>query len=130
MALSVKVTGAKELRRQIRNAQRDDLKKALKEANKAAAEVVAKEAKAKTVPVLSGALKSSIRALGSQTKGQVAAGLRKTNRYAGIQHFGNPGHNIEPNPYLYDARDNRIKQVRDQYVEEMNKLAKKVSTRG
>lgn len=128
MTTQIKVTGVKELRREIRRAERDDLKKAVREANKDAAEIVAKEAKSNTVPVRSGALRASIRALGSQTKGQVAAGRGKTSRYAGIIHFGNPNRNIEPQPYLYEARDERANEVRQAYADRMKKIAKQLST--
>lgn len=125
----VRVDGAKELRKAIRKAERDDLKKALKAANKDAAEVVAVRARVKYVPVRSGALRSSIRSLGSQTVGQVKAGRGKTSRYAGVIHFGNPRRNIKPQPFLYEALDDRRKEVFDQYRDQLDKISKELSSK-
>lgn len=125
----IRVEGARELRREIRKLQDKGLKDELKRANKDAAEIVAEEAKRYHVPVRSGALKRSIRALGSQTRGQVAAGIRRSKVYAPIIHFGNPHRNIKPQPFLYEARDKRIRQVFEQYEDAMNRLHKKISTR-
>jgi len=50
----------------------------------------------------SGAMASSIRAGRGKTKAVVRAGGRRVP-YAGVQHYGWPAHNIDPNPFLTDA---------------------------
>lgn len=124
---TIQVENARELRKAIRQTRNEGMKAALKQANKDAAEIVAKEAKTE-VPVLSGALRRTIRALGSQTRGQVAAGRGKVNRYAAIQHFGNPKHNIEPTPYLYDAQDKRVDEVRRAYERSLDDIVSRLSS--
>ena len=87
--VGLKVTGAKALRKDIKNAQRDDLKKELKKSHKDAADHVAKKAAA-NAPKVSGVLSKSIRGLGSLTKAQVAAGGARKAPYAGVVHYGTP----------------------------------------
>lgn len=125
----IKVEGARELRREIRKLQDKGLRDELKKANKDAAEIVADEARKYHVPVRSGALKRSIQARGLQTRGQVVAGTRgKVKDYAGIIHFGNPHRNIKPQPFIYEAKDKRIKQVFRAYEKSMEALTKKINT--
>ena len=130
-SVQINVEGARELRKAIRTVQDDTLKDQLKAANKAAAEIVAKEAKSSTVPVQSGALKASIKALGSQTKGQVKVGGAKnrTKFYAGPIHFGHPGRGIKPQPFLYEAMSNEWKNVYAAYEKSMDKIVDQISTR-
>lgn len=121
---SVEVTGAKELRRAIRRAEDDLSKSALKQAHRDAAEVVATEARY-TVPVRSGTLAASIRAAGTQTKGVVRAGFAKVP-HAGVIHFGWPGHNISPQPFLYEAADARVDDVLDVYNARIEEIARRI----
>lgn len=113
VAPTIRVDGARELRSAIRRAESRGLVDELKRANREAAEVVAYEAQT-IVPVKSGRLLESIRASGTQAAGIVRAG-RGSLPYAGPIHFGWPAHGIEPNPYLYDAADNRVDEVLSQY---------------
>lgn len=113
--VAVEVTGAKELRRAIKKAQDNDLKVAIKKANLEGAQVVSEEAK-NTVPVNTGQLLSTIRAAGTLNAGIVRAGFAKTP-YAGVIHFGWPQHNMTPQPFLYEAADNRLDEVVDKYNE-------------
>lgn len=126
----VKVTGARELRSAIRKAESKDLKDELKRANKEAASLVAEEAKTKTAPVRSGALASSVSALGSATKGQVKAGKasKNTRDYAGVIHYGDPGRGIEPQPFLHEALGDKWDEVFEKYEKAMENIAKKLST--
>jgi HK97 gp10 family phage protein len=122
----IKMEGAKELRKQIRDLQDKDLKKELRLAHKAAAEVVADRAK-DLVPVgKTGNLKRSITPQASQSAGKVKAG-RATVPYAGIIHFGWPQRGIKPRPFLYEASDDRRNQVREVYAERIEELIKKVN---
>lgn len=54
------------------------------------------------VPVRSGELRATIRGSGTTTRAQVRAGYKRTP-YAGVIHYGWPGHNIEANPFLQRA---------------------------
>jgi hypothetical protein len=75
------------------------------------------------VPRRSGLLESSIRSSGQASGGVVRSGSVGVP-YAGPIHFGWPGHNIEPQPYLYDALDDRASQVVDVYEQRVNGLIK------
>jgi len=127
----IKVDGAKELRREIRKVEAKDLKDELKRANKEAALQVAEEAKTRTVPVGGGALKKSISALGSATKGQVKAGKKSGNTqdYAGVIHYGDPSRGIRPQPFLHEAMSEKWEEVFSKYEKAMEKIAEKLSTR-
>lgn len=116
----VRVEGAKELRRALKKAELDVERAALKEAHREAAEIVAKRA-TQVVPEVSGTLKGSIRASGTQTKGIVRAG-RKSVPYAGVIHFGWPRRNISPQPYLYEAADDRVNEVLETYLERVDQI--------
>ena len=128
---SIKVEGARELRRQIRDMESTDLGDELKKANKAAAEMVAERAITATVPVKSGELKKAIRALGSKTKGQVKAGGARgsTRDYAGVIHYGDPKRGIEPRPFLHEAASDKWNDVRAAYEAALNKIADGLSSR-
>lgn len=85
--VSVQVTGAKELRRQLRAAGVDS-KDALKRGHSAVSDIGTEGAKARA-PVLGGGLRSDIRSAPTTTKAQVRAGNRGRPRlYAGVQNYG------------------------------------------
>jgi hypothetical protein len=107
----VEVEGGPELRRAFRKL--DDRAADLKPANRAAAELVEREAET-LVPRLTGRLARSIRSTASKRVGSVLAG-RSMVPYAGPIHFGWRARNIEPQPFLYDALDNRRDDVVDRY---------------
>lgn len=124
MAATVEVVGAKELRSAIKRAEDAGLVKELKAAHKEAAEVVAYEAQT-IVPVKSGRLLESIRSAGTQSAGIVRAG-KASVPYAGPIHFGWRRRNIEPNPFLYDAADARVDEVRDTYMAAVETVIDKI----
>lgn len=124
----IQVDGARELRKALRKAERDDLKKRLKAANKDAAETVSDETK-RNVAVRSGALKGSVRALGSQTKGQVAMGRGKSKLYAGIYHFGSKRRGIPARPVIFDALEEKGREIRTIYEAELRRLGKALSSK-
>lgn len=113
---------AKQLRKQLRSLDRSLLKD-MRQANKDAAEVVARQAKIE-VPRRTGRLAKSIGVLASQTKGQVRVGSASVP-YAGPVHFGWPsrpnkakgwrGGPIRPNPFIYAALDKRRAAVLEVY---------------
>jgi hypothetical protein len=114
----IRVEGADELRRHLRSLEGDV--RNLKDAHKAAAEVVAKDAE-RQAPRRSGRLAGSIRAAGQARQGVVRAGFARIP-YANVIHFGWAGHNIEPQPFLYDALDRRTSEVLDTYETQVNNL--------
>lgn len=124
--VTIKVSGAKELRRAARNAG-DDAKGELKDAHKQVADRVARRAE-RLAPRRSGALAGSVRGLGSQSKAQVAAGRGRTRDYAGVIHYGWPARNIEPNPYLTDAVSDEMADVRDEIEDRYRRLARRLET--
>lgn len=119
---AVQVTGAKELRRALKR-MGDDLND-LRAINLAAARDVADEAQ-HTVPRVSGALAGAITPKATKASGSVSAGGRRLP-YAGVIHFGWPRHNIEPQPFLFDALDNRREAVADKYRERVDALVVRV----
>lgn len=121
-AARVQVKGAKEFRAAMKAAQAD--LRDLTATNKAAAAVVAKEA-INRAPILSGDLAGSIRAKGTRTTGRVLAGSNAIP-YAGVIHFGWPAHGISPNPFLYEAADDRTDEVIDVYNARIEDIVKKI----
>ena len=110
---TVEAEGMRELRKKLR--RMDNGMDNLKGLHLDLAEIVADRAEA-LAPVRTGRLKQTIRAAGTQTAGRVRAGYKRIP-YAGPVHFGwatRPnaakgwrGGPIHPNPFLYDARDER-----------------------
>ena len=114
----IKVEGAKELRRALKNVEGGTAD--LKKVHADAATVVELQA-ATLVPRRSGTLAGSIRSTGQARAGVVRAG-KASVPYAGVIHFGWPAHNIEPQPFLYDALDQRATEVVDLYRKRVDAL--------
>ena len=123
-----KVDGLKELQKEIRQTEDVELKKRLRLANKEAAQVVADQAKVE-VPRRSGRLARSIGTQASQTSAFVKAGTAARVPYAGPIHFGWPKRNIRPQPFLYEAMDKRIGEVRKAYEKNLGKITKDLSSK-
>lgn len=121
-AARVQVRGAAEFRKAMKAAGAD--LKDLKEANKAAAEVVATDARSRA-PFRTGALIKSIRSKATKTYGRVMAGSDLVP-YAGPIHFGWPAHGISPNPFLYDAADDKTSEVVSKYNSAVEAIVRKV----
>lgn len=117
-----KVTGLREVRKALKQ-YGDETKTALKPANLEAARVVAEKSKY-FVPVRTGALESTIRALATTKSGKVRVGNAKVE-YAGPIHFGWPARLIKPQPFIYDALDDRIEQVLSVYNSAIDELSRK-----
>lgn len=96
--------------------------KDMQRTNKAASQPVAARAR-DIVPHLTGTLAASIRATATQKEGAVLAGSRAVP-YAGPIHFGWPRRNISPQPFLYDALDDRRDDVVDIYNERVEDLVR------
>jgi HK97 gp10 family phage protein len=118
----VQIEGAKELRKALKRMGADV--KDLTEINREAAETVASQARDRA-PVLSGALRASIKSSATKTKGVVRAG-GKAIPYAGVIHFGWPRHNIAPQPFIFDALDSRKDEVVGKYQDRIAALVERV----
>ena len=95
----VKVEGAAQLRRTLRRAGLDltDLK-----ASHAQAGQIAAAGGQASAPRITGRLASTIRSTGTNTGATIRAGYARVP-YAGPVHWGWPGHNISPNPFLTEG---------------------------
>ncbi len=114
--IAIEVQGLHKMRRalvKLDDAARDDFK----QAGFKAAEIVVDEAK-RLVPVRSGKLGKTIRAHKVVSGAKVSAG-RVSVPYAGVIHFGWAKKNIRPNPFLYDAADNRVNDVMQDYLDQV-----------
>jgi len=114
----IEVKGSAQLARTLRKAGADA--KDLREVNKKAAQLVVPAAQGQA-PVKSGRLSSSIRAGATQKAGVIRAG-KKSVPYAGVIHWGWPGHHIKPHHYLTDA----AKQTEPAWVELYDQEIKKI----
>ena len=115
----VRVEGIDKLRRalvKLDQAAKEDFKAA----GKAAAEIVERQAKTE-VPVRSGNLKNTIRSSGQQRGGVVSAGFAKVP-YAGPIHFGWGRRRIFPQPFLYEAADDRVDEVTEAYLAQVYEI--------
>jgi hypothetical protein len=121
MAQSIKATGVKELRRELRR-MGNDLED-LKALNLDVATLVSDRAK-DIVPRRTGNLADTIRPAGTKTAGRVRAGFKRVP-YAGVIHFGFPARRIQPQPFLYDALDQRRGEVFDAYFKGVKKIQRK-----
>lgn len=113
--VSVKVRGAKELRRTLKKAGVDV--KQLKEINRSAAQIVAVAATA-AAPVggpyrstgrgrrrKPGKLKASVRPSATQRAAVIKGGFAGRVPYAGVIHYGWPKRNIRPQPFISNAAE-------------------------
>ena len=117
--VKTEILGLREVQRDL-NKLGDDTKNEMKDTHKAAAEVVVMGAK-RLVPYRTGALAASIRALATKSSGRVRAGSASVP-YAGPIHFGWPARAIKPNPFIYDALDDRRDDIRELYDERIDEL--------
>jgi hypothetical protein len=116
----IKIEGIRELNRSLKDFERD-IRLAPTRINREAAKDVAATAKA-IVPRRSGRLAGSIKPGASGSTAYVKTGLV----YSPVIHFGWPKHNISPNPFLYNALDQRRADVLALYEKRMQELAEKV----
>lgn len=119
----VSVTGAKELRRQLKAAG-DDLSD-LKATHKKIAEIVEFRA-LQLAPVVTGGLVRSIRSSGTKTAAITRAG-RSNVPYAGPIHWGWPQRNIRAQPFLIDAQAEKYDDWFSEYTELVDKALNKIS---
>ena len=115
----IQIEGLKETQAALR-AVSDDLKNEMKPTHLKAAEVIVEGAK-RYAPVKTGRLAASIRAAATQTGGRVRAGSSAVP-YAGPVHFGWPARRIKPQPFIYDAMDQRRDEVLKVYADRISKI--------
>ena len=96
----------------------------LKDANAAAAEIVAREAQARA-PKRSGALAGTIRGNRAAGKAVVAAGKAKVP-YAGPIHWGWPARGIPRRPFITDAAAATQTTWLEEYEQNLQRLADRV----
>lgn len=100
----LRLEGGRELRRTMRKAGSDLTE--LKEANRAAADIVTSRAKG-TAPNVSGRLANTVRTGATKTAGVVRAGNNRKSAtgvpYAAPIHWGWPARNIQAQPWLTEA---------------------------
>ena len=120
--IKTEILGLREVQRDLRKLG-DDTKTELKDTHKAAAEIVVLGAK-RLVPYRTGRLADSIRALATNTSGRVRAGSASVP-YAGPIHFGWPARRIAPQPFIYDAMDARVDEIRGLYDKRIEELIRR-----
>ena len=119
---AVQVTGARELRRAMKNMGHD--LSDLTALHRDLAELVASDARNRA-PKRTGKLAASVKGRATRTRATVLAGGPMIP-YAGPIHFGWPARNIEPQPFLYDALDARKREVVNRYEDRVGDLVKKL----
>lgn len=97
-----------------------DLRDGIKETHRRAGEIVVEGAK-RYVPVQSGKLLSSMRSAPTTRQGRVRVGSASVP-YAGPIHFGWPARRIKPQPFIYDALDQRRQDVYQLYADRISTL--------
>jgi hypothetical protein len=127
MKPALQIEGGRKLRRAFREVG-DDMSD-LKELHKRLADDVADSAKRK-VPVRSGRLQRSIRGSGTKTAARVRAGNNRKSGpssvpYAGPIHFGWGARGIRPQPFMYDALDDRREAVVRAYDDQVREIIRK-----
>jgi HK97 gp10 family phage protein len=120
----IKVDGLAGVLRDLRRLKDKEVPKAIRQANKNAAEMVAATARVE-VPVKSGRLKRSIKAQATQKSASVKAGTAARVPYAAVVHFGWAKRHIRPQPFIYEALDRRIAEVREAYERQLNQAIEK-----
>jgi HK97 gp10 family phage protein len=93
----------------------------MKETHRKAGEIVAAAAKP-LAPVRTGALATTITSSPTKYQGRVRIGRGASIPYAGPIHFGWPARRIKPQPFVYDALDERREEVLQAYETRMNDL--------
>ena len=128
MEPALHIHGGRELRRKFK-AVGDDMQD-LKDLHKRLADDVAGTAKTK-VPVRTGRLRNSIRGSGTKTAARVRAGNNRKSGpssvpYAPPVHWGWARRGIKPQPFLYEALDDRRQEVVDAYNDQVRSIIRVV----
>lgn len=149
MRAQVRVSGLRELQREVRKAKGSEGRKALTRANRKAANIVRDDARTVTVPRKSGRLAGSIRATAGAAKAAVMAGSARVP-YAGVINYGWPAGSmrqalstsssaywrrvaskvsgIKGREFLNRAVARKLPEVRETYIEELERVLRSIST--
>jgi hypothetical protein len=124
---AVRVEGGRQVRSALR-AVGDDMTD-LKDLHRRLADDVAGTAKTK-VPKRTGRLKDSIRGSGTKTLARVRAGNNRKSGptsvpYGAVIHFGWGAKGIKPQPFLYEALDERRQEVVDAYNKQVREIIRR-----
>ncbi len=131
MKLSFVLTGVARQSQKFERAERRDIERnVIKPAGKAAAEAVRDEVRTgPRTPRRSGKLAKSAKAsVARDGMGRVVVGSPGRVPYAGPIHFGWPARNIRPQPFVYQALDERFDDVMAAYETAVDELSKDLST--
>ena len=120
--VTYEVIGGERLRKTLKDVE-DGLKD-LTALHQEVAEVAAGRARIR-VPVLTGQLRSTIRASGTKNMAIIRAGFAKVP-YAGVHEWGWPKHNITEHPYLRPGAHETEPQWHRMYDERVKELLDKV----
>lgn len=116
----LEIDGLREVLRDIRRLG-DDARDDMKDTHRKAGEIVASVARG-IAPVRTGRLASTIISAPTQRQGRVRVGRGQSIPYAGPIHFGWPARRIAPQPFVYDALDQRADEVRRVYENRIGEL--------
>lgn len=116
----LEIDGLREALRDIRRLG-DDARDDMKDTHRKAGEIVAAVARG-IAPVRTGRLASTIISAPTQRQGRVRVGRGQSIPYAGPIHFGWPARRIKPQPFIYDALDQRADEVRRVYETRIGEL--------
>lgn len=119
---TLKIVGLRETQKALKQLG-ESTKTEMKETHRAAAQLVADDS-IKYVPFRTGALAGAIRAVGLQTSGRVRIGNASVP-YAGAIHFGWPARRIKPQPFIYEALDDRRNEIAQLYARRIDVLIRK-----
>lgn len=118
----IEIQGLRELNRAFRSLGREATGE-LKGVHLDAAKIVEERAR-QIVPKRTGRLAGTLRSAGTMRGANVRAGFARVP-YAGPIHFGWARRNIRPQPFLYDALDERRSEVLDAYEKNLKRLIRK-----
>ena len=123
---AVRIEGLSAVQRDLRKLESDlDLVKGeFLATNRKVADVVINGAK-RFVPVQTGALASAMRNASTKKSAKIRVGDKSDVVYAGPIHFGWPARRIKPQPFVYDATDERRAEVSMLYAERITSIRNK-----
>ena len=116
-----------DFRRALRRTDKE-LPRQMRLANKEAAEAAVPYVK-REVPVATGRLRNTVRALATQSRAQVSAGTPARVPYARVINFGWPARNIRPQEYMYKGLREAYPKLRKAYLSAVDRLAKRAFPR-
>ena len=123
--VKIEVTGLKEIRAAIRQAE-PELRKEFKDVYRNAALAVAGRAY-QLAPKYTGNLADSIRPIATLTSASVSAGSASVE-YAGPIHWGWPKRNIQPQPFISQALKQQWEPITTYFNQAIDRVGAKITT--